>query len=54
VFPSSGLLLQAESNFSVSRRVVIERKMFLKKKAERDLRTCSGNGKIFHIPPNWP
>jgi len=32
VFPFIGLLLQEESNFSVSRRVVIERKIFLKKK----------------------
>jgi hypothetical protein len=32
VFPYSGLLLQEESNFSVSRRVAIERKMFLKKR----------------------
>jgi len=47
VFPSAGLLLQAESNFSVSRRVVIERKIFLKKKSRKDFRMYSGNGKVF-------
>jgi len=47
VFPSAGLLLQAESNFSVSRRVVIERKIFLKKKNRKGFRTYSGNGKVF-------
>jgi len=47
VFPSAGLLLQAESNFSVSRRVVIERKIFLKKKSRKGFRIFSGNGKVF-------
>ena len=47
VFPPAGLLLQAESNFSVSRRVVIERKIFLKKKSKKGFRMYSGNGKVF-------
>jgi hypothetical protein len=47
VLPCAGLLLQAESNFSVSRRVVIERKMFLKKKGKKGFKNLFCKRKSF-------